>query len=43
MLATMGLLPNTATITADKMEFEGLDLRTLSAKERRRVIGKDIS
>ncbi|XHC13713.1 ABC transporter ATP-binding protein [Labrenzia sp. ac12] len=43
MLATMGLLPNTATITADKMEFEGLDLRSLSAKERRRVIGKDIS
>ncbi len=43
MLATMGLLPNMATITADKMEFEGLDLRTLSAKERRRVIGKDIS
>ncbi|MHA7776507.1 ABC transporter ATP-binding protein [Roseibium sp. M-1] len=43
MLATMGLLPNTATITADKMEFEGLDLRTLSAKDRRRVIGKDIS
>lgn len=43
MLATMGLLPDTATITADKMEFEGLDLRTLSAKERRKVIGKDIS
>ncbi len=43
MLATMGLLPNTATITADKMAFEGLDLRTLSARERRRVIGKDIS
>ncbi|GAB2184508.1 ABC transporter ATP-binding protein [Roseibium sp. LAB1] len=43
MLATMGLLPNTATITADKMEFEGLDLRTLSSKDRRRVIGKDIS
>jgi len=43
MLATMGLLPNTATITADKMEFEGLDLRSLSAKDRRTVIGKDIS
>ena len=43
MLATMGLLPDTATITADKMEFEGLDLRTLSAKARRKVIGKDIS
>ncbi|MES0812009.1 ABC transporter ATP-binding protein [Roseibium sp. SCPC15] len=43
MLATMGLLPDSATITADKMEFEGLDLRTLSAKEKRKVIGRDIS
>ena len=43
MLATMGLLPDTATITADKMEFEGLDLRTLSATEKRKVIGRDIS
>lgn len=43
MLATMGLLPDTANITADKMEFEGRDLRALSASERRRVIGKDIS
>ncbi|WP_415715396.1 ABC transporter ATP-binding protein [Roseibium sp.] len=43
MLATMGLLPDSATITADKMEFEGLDLRTLTTKERRKVIGRDIS
>ncbi|MFN3497067.1 ABC transporter ATP-binding protein [Pannonibacter phragmitetus] len=43
MLATMGLLPDTATITADKMEFEGRDMRKLSAVERRKVIGKDIS
>ncbi|WP_082836784.1 ABC transporter ATP-binding protein [Labrenzia sp. OB1] len=43
MLATMGLLPDSATITADKMDFEGTDLRTLSVRERRRVIGKDIS
>ncbi|MTH96747.1 ABC transporter ATP-binding protein [Roseibium sp. RKSG952] len=43
MLATMGLLPDTATITADKMDFEGLDLRKLSVKERRKVIGRDIS
>ncbi|WP_150522578.1 ABC transporter ATP-binding protein [Roseibium sediminis] len=43
MLATMGLLPDTATITADKMEFEGLDLRTLTKAQRRKVIGKDIS
>lgn len=43
MLAAMGLLPDSATITADKMEFEGKDLRALSAKQRRTVIGKDIS
>ncbi|MEP3428137.1 MAG: ABC transporter ATP-binding protein [Roseibium sp.] len=43
MLAMMGLLPDSATITADKMDFEGLDLRALSAAERRKVIGKDIS
>ncbi len=43
MLAVMGLLPDTATITADLMEFEGQDLRALSARQRRRVIGKDIS
>lgn len=43
MLAAMGLLPDTATIRADKMEFEGRDMRKLSAVERRKVIGKDIS
>lgn len=43
MLATMGLLPNTATVKADKMEFDGQDLTKLSSKERRKVIGKDIS
>ncbi|POF28475.1 ABC transporter ATP-binding protein [Roseibium marinum] len=43
MLATMGLLPDSATITADKMDFEGKDLRTLSTRARRKVIGKDIS
>ena len=43
MLALMGLLPDTATVTADKMTFEGMDLRSLSAARRRKVIGKDIS
>lgn len=43
MLAMMGLLPWTATITADKMEFEGRDLLGLSTRERRKIIGKDIS
>lgn len=43
MLATMGLLPGTATVKADKMAFDGQDLTKLSSKERRKVIGKDIS
>ena len=43
MLAVMGLLPWTANVTADKMEFEGRDLLTISSKERRKIIGQDIS
>ncbi len=43
MLAVMGLLPSTATVTADKMEFEGFDLLKMSADEKRRIIGKDIA
>jgi dipeptide transport system ATP-binding protein len=43
MLALMGLLPWTATITADRMVFDGKDLLTISARERRRIIGKDMA
>ncbi len=43
MLAMMGLLPWTANITADKMEFDGKDLLRMSPKERRKIIGKDVS
>lgn len=43
MLALMGLLPKTAKISADKMVFAGKDLQTLNAKERRQLIGRDIS
>ena len=43
MLAVMGLLPWTATITADAMNFMGSDLRKLSARERRSIIGRDIA
>ena len=42
MLALMGLLPWTATITADQMNFDGKDLLTLNDKQRRAIIGKDI-
>ncbi|MFV2091775.1 MAG: ABC transporter ATP-binding protein [Hyphomicrobiales bacterium] len=43
MLAMMGLLPWTATITADVLNFDGQDLRGLPARDRRRLIGKDMA
>src|SRR5579872_1777839 len=43
MLAAMGLLPPTATVSAGRMAFDGLDLLTLSADERRRLAGKDMA
>ena len=43
MLALMGLLPWTAKIEADVMRFEGNDLVGMSARDRRRIIGKDIA
>ena len=43
MLAVMGLLPDTATITADEMTFDGKDLLAMSPQERRRVIGREIT
>ena len=43
MLAVMGLLPWTANVTADKMEFGGRDLLTISNRDRRKIIGRDIS
>lgn len=43
MLAVMGLLPKTATVTADKMTFDGQDLQRLSSSDRRSIIGREIS
>jgi dipeptide transport system ATP-binding protein len=43
MLALMGLLPWTAKITADRMSFDDKDLRQLSARQRRKIIGKDMA
>ena len=39
----MGLLPPSATVTADKMEFDGKDLLTISHAEQRHIVGKDIA
>jgi dipeptide transport system ATP-binding protein len=43
MLAVMGLLPWTATIAADRMEFDGRDLRRLSFRQRRQIAGRDMA
>jgi dipeptide transport system ATP-binding protein len=43
MLAVMGLLPPTATVTADAMAFDGRDLRTLGKRQRREIIGRDMA
>ncbi|TCP43305.1 ABC transporter ATP-binding protein [Rhodovulum marinum] len=43
MLALMGLLPWTATVTADEMSFDGQDLRAITPRTRRRIVGKDIA
>jgi dipeptide transport system ATP-binding protein len=43
MLALMGLLPWTAKVTADRLEFDGGDLLGLAPAERRRLVGKDIA
>src|SRR5271166_3674840 len=43
MLAVMGLLPPTATVTADRMAFDGVDLMAASRTERRKLAGKDLA
>jgi len=43
MLAVMGLLPETAHVSADVMRFAGRDMLHMKPRERRRIIGRDIS
>lgn len=43
MLAVMGLLPDTATVTADKVDFNGMDLLDITPGQRQAIIGRDIS
>jgi dipeptide transport system ATP-binding protein len=43
MLAVMGLLPWAATVTADSLRFHGTDLRSLSTRQRRRIIGREMA
>jgi dipeptide transport system ATP-binding protein len=43
MLAVMGLLPKTATVSADRLAFAGHDLRQITPRQRRAIIGKDMA
>jgi dipeptide transport system ATP-binding protein len=43
MLAVMGLLEPTATVSAQGLAFDGIDLRTLSPRDRRRRVGTRVS
>jgi dipeptide transport system ATP-binding protein len=43
MLAVMGLLPPAATVAADRMAFDGADLLSMSARQRRELAGKDMA
>ena len=43
MLAVMGLLPWTAKVTADKIDFDGRDLLNISPADRRKITGKDMA
>ena len=43
MLAVMGLLPDTAIVSADAMLFEGRDLLAMTPRQRRRMAGRDMA
>jgi dipeptide transport system ATP-binding protein len=43
MLALMGLLPWTASVTADRLTYDGRDLLSLSRREHRAIRGKDMA
>jgi len=43
MLAIMGLLPWVATVQAERMVFAGRDLKTLTQKQRRDIVGRDMA
>jgi len=43
MLALMGLIEAPGRVRADVLRFDGHDLLTLPARERRRIIGRDVA
>ncbi len=43
MLAVMGLLPAIGRVEAERIAFRGADVRSLSPKARRRLVGRDVA
>ncbi len=43
MLAVMGLLPKSATVTADSMTFNGHDMLKMTTKRKREIVGRDVA
>lgn len=43
MMALLGLLDGQGRIAADRLQFDGKSLLTLTPRERRKIVGKDIS
>jgi dipeptide transport system ATP-binding protein len=43
MLAVMGLIPYPGVVAADRLAFNGIDLRKLTPRRRRHIIGKDVA
>ncbi len=43
MLAVMGLLPWSATVSAKRLAFDGKDLLGIAPRQRRRIVGRDLA
>jgi dipeptide transport system ATP-binding protein len=43
MMAMMGLLAGQGRISADRLLFDGKDLQTISDRDRRKILGKDMA
>src|SRR5438045_9434392 len=43
MMALMGLIEHPGIVTADSLVFDGKDMLKLNARQRRKIVGKDLA
>ena len=43
MMALMGLIEAPGIVKADQLQFDGHDMLSLKGKQRRKIVGKDLS